>query len=221
MLKQLRKHSTVYTEIMQGTTSIFYKPDTAKETLKMLSAVPLKIPKLVPLLQANHYPLMAVALPNENETKNKLGLDDKLKSYRGKVVTQAISLKDVSGEQLSLTNYQGKITIINFWATWCPPCVEEIPSLNRLRRKMQGKPFQLISVNYGESAEQIHKFMKKVAVDFPVLIDPEGKTAGHWKVVAFPSTFVIGPDGRIRYGVNAAIHWDTDDVIRQLNELLK
>lgn len=221
MLKQLRKHAMVYTEIMQGTTSIFYMKDTSKETLEMLSTIPLKIPKLIPLLQANHYPLKAVALPNQTETKNKLGLDDKLKPYRGKVTAQAVSLKDVTGKQLSLTNYQGKVTIINFWATWCPPCVVEIPSLNNLRQKMQGKPFQLISVNYGESEAQVRKFMKSVAVDFPVLIDPDGKTAGNWKVVAFPSTFVIGPDGRIRYGVNAAIHWDTDDVIRQLNELLK
>jgi peroxiredoxin len=85
---------------------------------------------------------------------------------------------------------------------------------------MQGKPFQLISVNYAEAPEVIRSFLSMVNVDFPVLVDPGGQLAGQWKVVAFPSTFVIGPDGKIHYGVNAGIHWDTEEVIRQLNQLL-
>lgn len=220
MLKQLRQHATVFTEIMTGATSIFYREDKSKETQQLLKDMPAKIARIIPLLKGARYPLKAIALSDRQETKNKLGLNDQLKPYQGQVTAQAIQLQDVNGNSISL-DYKGKITVINFWATWCPPCVEEIPSLNRLRRKMQDKPFQLISVNYGESASQIRKFMTNVAVDFPVLIDPQGKTAGNWKVVAFPSTFVIGPDGRIRYGVNAAIHWDTVDVIRQIDGLLK
>jgi len=85
---------------------------------------------------------------------------------------------------------------------------------------MNGKPFQLISVNYAESANDIRAFLDNVNVDFPVLIDPGGKLTSQWKVLAFPSTFVIGPDGNIQYGVNAGIHWDTEAIIAQLNNLL-
>ena len=85
---------------------------------------------------------------------------------------------------------------------------------------MKGKPFQLISINYAESSEQINQFMKKVKVDFPVLLDSDGAISTKWKVVAYPSTFVIGTDGKIHYGVNAAIHWDTDKIIRQLEGLM-
>jgi len=219
MLKQLQANATVFTEIMPGTTSIFYREDKSVETQQVLQQMAVKIARIIPLLENEQYPLQAAVLPKRTETTNKLGLDDKLKPYKGTIKPQAINLLDVNGKPLSLGDYKGGVTVINFWATWCPPCVEEIPSLNRLRSKMQGKKFQLISVNFGESAGQIRKFMQKVKVDFPVLIDPEGTTAGNWKVVAFPSTFVIGPDGRIAYGVNAAIHWDTDEVIQKLNAL--
>lgn len=220
MVKQLQRHAPVYTEIMRGVTSLFYKEDKALQTIDRLKSVADKIKKIIPLLSAHAYPLNAVALTKNKTTENKLGLDDKLKPYQGTIQPQPFSLVDVNGKLYSETDFKGKISIINFWASWCPPCVEEIPSLNRLRQKMQGKPFQLISINYAESGERIKLFMKNVAVDFPVLLDPEGKIAADWKVVAFPSTFVIGPDGKIHYGVNAAIHWDTEEVIQQLNALL-
>ena len=123
------------------------------------------------------------------------------------------------GKTVSLNDFRGKVVLLNIWATWCPPCVEEIPSLNRLKQEMQGNKFQLISINYAESPQHIREFMRKVAVDFPVLVDPDGKLSAQWKVVAFPSTFVIGPDGNIHYGVNAAIHWDAPEVVQQLNQL--
>ena len=84
---------------------------------------------------------------------------------------------------------------------------------------MQGQPFELITINYAESAKTIHEFMQKVSVQFPVLLDPKGMTAQRWNVIGFPSTFVIGPDGHIRYGVNAAIHWDSEEVVNTLKAL--
>ena len=85
---------------------------------------------------------------------------------------------------------------------------------------MQNEAFQLVSVNYAETPENIRAFLQKVSVDFPVLIDPQGKLTGQWKVVAFPSTFIIGPDGKFHYGVNAAIHWDTPEILQKLKQLL-
>ena len=85
---------------------------------------------------------------------------------------------------------------------------------------MRGKPFQLISVNYAESAETIKAFLKQVKVDYPVLLDPNGEIATQWNVIAYPSTFVIGSDGKIHYGVNAAIAWDAPEVIHLLEGLM-
>lgn len=221
MVRQLKQHAPVYTEYMQGVTSLFYPKDTAPQTFEKLRGLAKRIKSILPLLSSHKYPLSAVAMQETKPAENRLGLDDKLKPYKGTIKPQAFSLRDVKGKRYTEKDFKGSVSIINFWATWCPPCVEEIPSLNRLRRKMQGKPFRLISINYAESADKIKTFMQKVAVDFPVLLDPEGRTAGQWKVVAFPSTFVIGPDGRIMYGVNAAIHWDTKEVMDKINALLK
>jgi peroxiredoxin len=86
---------------------------------------------------------------------------------------------------------------------------------------MQGEAFELISVNYAEDEQVIRQFLQHVNVDFPVLLDTDGKVSARWNVFAFPSTFVIGPDGRIHYGVNAAIHWDSPEVIATIKGLLR
>ena len=148
------------------------------------------------------------------------GIDIYLKTYSGKVSPLPINLKDAYGNQIVKNDYKGKVTIINFWATWCPPCVEEIPSLNQLKQEMQGKDFELISINYAEDSKTIIEFLKKVNVEFPVLLDPDGEFAQKWNVIAYPSTFVINKQGKIVYGVNAAIEWDTPDLIKKLKALL-
>ena len=84
---------------------------------------------------------------------------------------------------------------------------------------MQGKPFQLISVDYAEAQETIRVFMEEVDVDFPVLLDTDGNVSAQWNVVVFPSTFVINPEGKIVYGVKGGIHWDTEEVIKLLDNL--
>ena len=217
-LAHMQEHATVYSEIMPGVTSMFYDEDSAGATKIALSNIAKHIKQRIPLLAKHIYPLSAPGVTSD--ATPRLGLDEKLKPYHGKIQPIPFDLKDVHGKTYRRHKFKDKVTIINFWASWCPPCVEEIPSLNRLREKMQGQNFELISINYAESPDKIKNFMQQVAVDFPVLVDPEGKTAGKWKVVAFPSTFVIGPDGQIHYGVNAAILWDTHEVIQQLKSLL-
>jgi peroxiredoxin len=86
---------------------------------------------------------------------------------------------------------------------------------------MEGRTFELISVDYAEERDRILEFLADVDVDFPVLLDKEGKVSADWNVLVFPSTFVIGPDGRIVYGVKGGIHWDSPDVTIMLKELLQ
>jgi thiol-disulfide isomerase/thioredoxin len=141
--------------------------------------------------------------------------------YQGKLSPLPLALVNAAdGRRVVRDDYRGRVTVMNFWASWCPPCVEEIPSLNHLRQLMAGKPFELISINYAEESGRIEQFLREVKVDFPVLLDPDGRYSAQWKVLVFPSTFVIGPDGRIVYGVNGAIHWDSEPVVRQLRALL-
>ena len=221
VLDALQQHAPVYTEMLPGVTSMFYDEDQASETLEVLKTMPDKIQRAVSVLNRHDVPVQALPLTGNIPLVTNSGLDSQLKPYRGYVQPQPFSLEDVNGKRFEIKDFNGKVTLINFWASWCPPCVEEIPSLNRLKQAMQGKEFHLISINYAESPQHIREFMRKVEVDFPVLVDQAGKLAGKWKVVAFPSTFVIGPDGKIHYGTNAAIHWDAPEVIQQINQLLE
>lgn len=220
MLSALQQNSPVYTEIMKGTTFIFYDEDKAPETFAILKRLPKKIERAIEYLSQHDIPASTIDIPGEESIARNSGLNVELTPYRGKVRPEPLALPDATGENFTLNDYKGKVTLVNFWASWCTPCIEEIPSLNRLKTKMQGKPFQLVSINYAETPERIKDFMEKVKVDFPVLLDTDGNISKKWKVVAFPSTFVIGVDGKIHYGVNAAIHWDTDKVIQQLERLI-
>ena len=221
VLEALQRHAPVYTEILPGVTSMFYDEDQAPATHAALHALPEKIQHAASLLGRHQVPAQALPIASHETAITNSGLDSQLKPYRGQIQPQPFSLMDAAGKRFEVRDFKHKVTVINFWASWCPPCVEEIPSLNRLKQAMHGKAFELISINYAETPQHIRNFMRKVAVDFPVLVDPAGKLAGQWNVVAFPSTFVIGPDGKIRYGANAAIHWDAPAVIQQMNQLLQ
>ncbi len=220
VLEVLQLHAPVYTELLPGVTSMFYDEDTAPETLAVLDTLPQKLQRAASRLARHTIPARALPVDTRTSVVTNSGLDSRLTAYRGQVQPQPFSLMDAKGNHLEVRDFKDQVTVINFWASWCSPCVEEIPSLNRLKQAMQGKAFELISINYAETPQHIRNFMRKVAVDFPVLVDPTGMLAGQWNVVAFPSTFVIGPDGNIHYGVNAAIHWDAPEVIEQINQLL-
>lgn len=131
----------------------------------------------------------------------------------------AFKLVDAHGKTHSLSH--GRVTLVNFWATWCPPCVHEIPSMNRLAATYDEKDFGIVSINFKEDPAHVLAFLKRVNVDFPVLLDHDGAVSGRWKVFAFPSTFLLDQEGNIRYSVNTAIEWDTDEVKAVIERLLR
>lgn len=128
-------------------------------------------------------------------------------------------LKDARGQTHTMADNRGRVTLVNFWATWCPPCVHEIPSMNRLAAAYNPRDFAIVSVNFKESLAHVLAFMDKIAVDFPVLIDPDGAAAARWRVFAFPSSFLVDRQGRVRYSVNTAIEWDTPEVRAVIDRL--
>ena len=219
LLASLSVHNeNVYYKIMSGVSGIFYHNDMASETQTILERLPTELPVIFRLLAKTEK-----TLPDKNyiykNTTSTAFLDNRLKPYKAHPVANPIRLHDINGKLIELNNYKGQVTLVNFWATWCPPCVHEIPSLNNLKSKMKGKNFQLISINYAEEPETVRNFLEQVKVDFPVLMDVDNKVSAQWNVIAFPSTFVVGSDGNIHYGVNAAIEWDDPKIIRILESL--
>ncbi len=133
--------------------------------------------------------------------------------------TPPLALRDLQGGEHKLADYRGKVVVLNFWATWCDPCREEMPSMQRLLDKLAGKPFAVLAVDFGEGAPRINEFLKKVPVRFTVLLDRDTSAATAWKVKVLPTTLVLDPQQRIRYSVVGDLEWDSpavEGVIRKL-----
>lgn len=134
--------------------------------------------------------------------------------------TPALALKDLDGKQHQLADYRGKVVVLNFWATWCGPCVQEMPSLQNLAKRMSGEQFALLTVNFGEKPARIKPFLKKIRVDLPVLVDPDMRVSRSWVTKGLPTTFIIGPDQKIKYRLLGEMKWDAPAVEQKIRQLL-
>ena len=148
------------------------------------------------------------------------GFVDGLQPIDGKPMAPALSLTDTDGMQWSLQSLRGEVVLLNFWATWCPPCVEEIPSLGRLDKRLGDKPFRVVSVEVGQEEAEVRRFLEEVPAAFPVLLDPQGSVTDPWKIRAFPTSFLIDREGRLRYGYFGALEWDSDEVVDVIETVL-
>jgi thiol-disulfide isomerase/thioredoxin len=132
----------------------------------------------------------------------------------------AFVLKDLDGVEHRLADFRGKVVLVNFWATWCGPCRDEMPSIQELRSQLKGKPFAVLAINLDEPESRVRKFLAQWKVDLPVLLDPDRKVAREWNARILPATYIIGPDGRIRYSVVGELNWCNDVVVGRISELL-
>jgi thiol-disulfide isomerase/thioredoxin len=134
--------------------------------------------------------------------------------------TPSLSLKDPEGKAHDLAAYRGKVVLVNFWATWCAPCREEMPSMQALRERLAGKPFEVLAVNLMESEEKIAAFREAELIDLPVLMDRDGAAAKRWKVRMLPISFVIDRRGAIRYQLLGEANWTSRDISSAIERLI-
>ena len=134
--------------------------------------------------------------------------------------TPSLALQDVEGRMHRLEDYRGKVVLVNFWATWCEPCREEMPSMNRLRASLAGRPFEVLAVNLAESEARIRRFVEQLPLEFTVLMDRDSAAAKAWQARVLPMSFLVGPDGRIRYSVVGEIDWTQERVRNAILEML-
>jgi peroxiredoxin len=134
--------------------------------------------------------------------------------------TPELELQDLAGKEHRLADYRGSVVLVNFWATWCVPCREEMPSIDRLRSSLKGKPFEVLAVNLAEPLSRIEKFVAAMPLGFPLLRDRDGTVSKVWKAKLLPASFLIGRDGRIRYVAYGELDWSSDAVRARVAELL-
>ncbi|GFO56595.1 thioredoxin [Geomonas sp. Red276] len=132
------------------------------------------------------------------------------------------TLKDLSGREVKLSSLRGKVVLVNFWATWCPPCREEIPSMVQLNKTMQGKPFQMLCCSIDEGGKDaVETFFKKSGLTLPALLDTDGKVAKRYGTTGVPETFVVDTKGVILKKVVGAMDWNSPQVMAAFDELMR
>jgi len=124
------------------------------------------------------------------------------------------------GKPHSLSDYSGKVVLVNFWAGWCHPCIQEIPELIHLAEILEDKPFVILAVNVGEERHKLAGFVKKMDEHMVILMDTESTEFERWKGIGLPSTFVLDPAGKIRYEAYGPVNWDRPDVIESFTALM-
>lgn len=134
--------------------------------------------------------------------------------------TPALALKDLHGKVHALGDYRGKVVLVNFWATWCEPCKDEMPSIVKLKQRFAGQPFEVLVVNYGENPSRVEDFLAREKLALTALLDPDKAAAKAWRVRVLPGSFLVGLDGRTRYTVIGEIDWATEAAVRKVQELL-
>jgi thiol-disulfide isomerase/thioredoxin len=131
-----------------------------------------------------------------------------------------LALNTLDGERVRLDQFAGRTIIVNFWATWCAPCVAEMPSLQRLRDRLAVHGVDVIAVNYQENAARIRPFVERLGFTLTVVRDHDGTVRKAWNVGVFPTTFVVGPDQRIAWWAQGEIDWDDPRVESRIRSLL-
>lgn len=144
-----------------------------------------------------------------------------LKAFNGKGTHPPLILKDLHGKTYNLNDYKGKVVLVQFWATYCGPCRQEMPTMNKMRKEMGDVPFKILAINMGETRAEVEQFVSEVKPEFTILLDEEGKSITDWQVFAVPSNFIIDPQGKIRYTLFGGVDWDDQTLINKIKALAK
>jgi len=200
----------------------YYRQDAVAQEYQLANELPallIRASKVLTFLSSQR----TAAKLNKASTRNIATTKKErlLTAYPDKPIAPALSLNNLQGKKINLNDYKGEVLMVNFWASWCPPCVYEMPSMQRLNNSMQGKPFRILAVNMAEEIPTIRKFLKeKVQVDFTILLDSNGAALKRWQVFAFPTTYFVDKQGKLRYGLFGGREWDKPDVEKVINELI-
>ena len=130
------------------------------------------------------------------------------------------SFIDLNGNKKSLSEYKGNVIFLNLWATWCPPCREEMPSMEKLYNKLKDRGFVILAVSAGEDQETVKKFLEKNKYSFPIFTDNQNSVAGNYGTGSIPTTYIIDKEGFILARFVGGRDWNSPDAVNLFNLLL-
>lgn len=137
------------------------------------------------------------------------------------VPTPQLDVLDLQGRRLRLADYQGRVLVLNFWASWCEPCRAEMPTLQQLPEVLGEDRVAVLGVNFKEGPRRVTQFVQAGGVTLPVALDPQGEAARTWGVKVFPTTFLIDGRGRARVRVHGEVDWSSGQALGWIEALLR
>ena len=133
----------------------------------------------------------------------------------------AFQLAEQNGTPVALDSYRGQVVLINFWATWCPPCREEMPSLSELSKRLAGKPFSVLAISVDDSWKPIAEFQKKISPTMTVLRDDPSDVSGRYGVAVLPQSFLLDKHGVIVKKYTGPRDWIDPDLIAEISHYVE
>ena len=132
------------------------------------------------------------------------------------------TLPGLDGRSVSLSDYRGKVVVVNVWATWCPPCVDEMPSLEKLYQEFKNESFEILAISIdSDGITAVPPFMKKHGLTFPVLLDSQATIRSSYRTTGVPETFIINKKGILVKKVIGPLNWAAPEVLRYIRELIQ
>ena len=133
-----------------------------------------------------------------------------------------LELRDLNGDLVRLTDYRGHVVVVNFWATWCPPCIAEMPAIQRMYEQTRARGHEVLAVNLGEEIDRIRAFLAEFepTLEFPMLLDSQGAAFESWRVQGLPTTYVVTKDGLIKYSATGGRQMDSEHIRGLLQALI-
>ena len=131
------------------------------------------------------------------------------------------TLTDLSGRPHRLSELRGKLVFLNLWATWCPPCRDEMPSMEALFRRFKDRDFVMLAVSEDDDASAVRPFVAEMALSFPVLLDPKGMLPPRYGVTGYPETFIVDRTGQVIQHLIGPEDWDSPKAFAYFTRLLE
>lgn len=145
----------------------------------------------------------------------------RVQKFEEPVVAPDFTLKDLKGTQVTLKNFKGRVVFLNFWATWCPPCRREMPSMERLYKQLKDRDFTMLAVDMQESEKRVRAFISEFSLSFPVLLDLNGDISSLYGIVGLPTTYIIDREGKIIGKAVGPRDWSSQESKQLFQSLLK
>lgn len=134
-----------------------------------------------------------------------------------------LSFQNTDQETVSLSKYKGKAVLLNFWATWCPPCIKEMPSMQRLQDHFSDQDFEIVAINAGEDSVSVNSFLMELDTEltFTILLDEKNRSFNEFGIKGLPMTLLFDKEGQLIETILGGKEWDHPESIALINEALK